>query len=111
MIDELIGKLQPLVATETKRASKKHGDKYASACEAKLFLNEGLHLLREEVEEMENFYLDEDEKEPLNLNHSHSDDCISSEGVDFIRQHALNAAAEAIQVAAVCEKIARGFEK
>src|SRR5574344_2743942 len=105
MTDELLKELQPLVASETERASKQYGEKYASAHEAE-------SVLREEVEEMFNEATDVNFKLgwiAVDIHKHNIDDM--QKGCEDIKQKALNAAAEAIQVAAVCEKIARGFQK
>jgi|GEM_PF-5763847 len=104
MTDELIKNLQPLVAAETARASKQYGEQYASEHEAE-------SVLREQIDETE-YESDAMESIMTELTaYLHSNKCLSEEKIDWIRQRAFNAAAAAVQVAAVCEKIARGFEK
>src|SRR5574344_585357 len=105
MMDELLKELAPVVASETQRASKQYGDKYASAHEAE-------SVLREEIDEL----AEESIQTQIKLT-SLQKNLRENNMIDFqkharlIYDNALNAAAEAIQVAAVCEKIARGFEK
>ena len=109
MIDELLKELQPIMAHETERASEQYGDKYASAHEAE-------SVLREEVEELAQdakFCSHDMEQITANL-HFKKDlngDTESDTTISKPKSWALDAAAEAVQVAAVCEKIARGFEK
>lgn len=105
MMDELLKEIATVVAAETERASKQYGYKYASAHEAE-------SVLREEVSEMFNEANDANFKLgwiAVDIHKHNIDDM--QKGCEDIKQKALNAAAEAIQVAAVCEKIARGFEK
>lgn len=107
MMDELLKELQPLVAHETQRASKKYGDKYASAHEAE-------SVLREEVTELAQdaiFCSHDMEQITANLHFKNdlNGDTESDTTIYNLKDWALNAAVEAIQVAAVCEKISRGF--
>ena len=109
MMDELLKELAPVVASETQRASKQYGDKYASAHEAE-------SVLREEVNELaqDAIFCTNDMKQitaNLHFKNDLNGDTESDTKIYDLKGWALNAAAEAIQVAAVCEKIARGFEK
>lgn len=105
MMDELLKELAPVVESETQRASEQYGDRYASAHEAE-------SVLREEIEEL----AEESIQTQIKLT-SLQKNLRENNMIDFqkharlIYDNALNAAAEAIQVAAVCEKISRGFEK
>lgn len=104
-MDELLKELAPVVESETQRASEQYGDRYASAHEAE-------SVLREEIEEL----AEESIQTQIKLT-SLQKNLRENNMIDFqkharlIYDNALNAAAEAIQVAAVCEKISRGFEK
>ena len=108
-MDELLKEIAPLVAHETARASKQYGDRYASAHEAENVLREEVNELDRETSEVNTFmkFITEDLHR---VNNVHGDG-ETGDNIENIKYHALNAAAEAIQVAAVCEKIARGFEK
>ena len=109
MMNELLKELVPVVASETQRASKQYGDKYASAHEAESVLREEVNELAQDAifcsHEMEQITANLHFKNDLNGD-TESDTTISN-----LKSWALDAAAEAIQVAAVCEKISRGFEK
>ena len=109
MMDELLKELQPLVAHETARASNQYGDKYASAHEAE-------SVLREEITELmqASAFCNNDMEHittNLQLEHKLDGNDESDTKVYELKAMALNAAAEAVQVAAVCEKIHGGFEK
>jgi hypothetical protein len=105
MMDKLLKEIAPVVAHETQRASEQYGDKYASAHEALRLLQVVSYELSQEAQETIQ------EFNSLNSffqKHGYPD---NGDNLKNLSIHALNAAAEAIQVAAVCEKIARGFEK
>ena len=109
MMDELLKEIAPLVAAETERASKQYGDKYASAHEAE-------SVLREEVKELAQdaiFCTHDMDQITANLHFKNdlNGDTESDTKIYELKGMALNAAAEAVRVAAVCEKISRGFEK
>ena len=108
MMDELLKELQPLVEAETQRASEQYGDKYASAHEAE-------SVLREEVKELaQDAIFCSHDMEQITANLHFKKDLngdTESDTISKLKSWALDAAAEAVQVAAVCEKIARGFEK
>ena len=55
MMDELLKELAPVVASETQRASKQYGDKYASAHEAESVLREEVNELDRETSEVNTF--------------------------------------------------------
>ena len=109
MMDKLLKELAPVVESETQRASKQYGDRYASAHEAESVLREEVNELDRETSEVNTFmkFVTEDLHR---VNNVHGDG-ETGDNIENIKYHALNAAAEAIQVAAVCEKISRGFEK
>ena len=102
MMDELLKEIAPLVAHETARASNQYGDRYASAHEAE-------SVLREEIEELAEESIQTQIELTSMQKTLHKQHTL--ENYLQVKFYALNAAAEAIQVAAVCEKIARGFEK
>ena len=108
-MDKLLKELQPLVEAETQRASEQYGDRYASAHEAESVLREEVHELAQDAifcsHDMEQITANLHFKKDLNGD-TESDTTISK-----LKSWALDAAAEAIQVAAVCEKISRGFEE
>ena len=104
-MDELLKEIAPLVASETQRASKQYGDKYASAHEAEKELYKKVNSLRSD------FYILTDEGEWIQSAVLRSNILKVKDIASDMKKYALNAAAEAIQVAAACEKIARGFEK
>ena len=108
-MDELLKELAPVVASETQRASKQYGDKYASVHEAESVLREEVNELDRETSEVNTVmkFVTEDLHWEKNV-HGDGETC---DDIENIKYHALNAAAEAVRVAAVCEKIARGFEK
>ena len=109
MMDELLKELTPVVAAETQRASAQYGDRYASAHEAESVLREEVNELAQDAifcyHDMEQITANLHFKNDLNV------DTESDTKIYELKGWALNAAAEAIQVAAVCEKIARGVEK
>jgi hypothetical protein len=109
MMDELLKELAPVVESETQRASEQYGDRYASAHEAESVLREEVHELAQDAifcsHDMEQITANLHFKKYLN------GDTESDTTIYNLKDWALNAAAEAVQVAAVCDKIARGFEK
>ena len=112
MMDELLKELTPVVAHETQRASEQYGDRYASAHEAESVLREEVNELDKETSEVNTFMkFTTEDLHDLNNIHGDGENGKTGDNIENIKFHALNAAAEAIQVAAVCEKIARGFEK
>lgn len=109
MNEELLTELQPIVASETQRASKQYGDRYASAHEAESVLREEVNELDKETSDI-NTFMKFTTEDLHRVNNLHGDG-ETGDNIENIKFHALNAAAEAIQVAAVCEKIKRGVEK
>ena len=108
-MDELLKELKPIVESETQRSSSQYGDKYASAHEAESVLREEVNELDREASEV-NMSMKFVTEDLHRVNNVHGDG-ETWDNIENIKYHALNAAAEAIQVAAVCEKISRGFEK
>ena len=97
----IIRPINLLVSDELDRASKIHGEVFASA-------HEGFGVIAEEVQEVG----DELEKAEGNLSTMLSfirdeDNQRIADVADCLRDAAVNAAAELIQVAAMCEKLKR----
>ena len=109
MIEAIIDDIAPAVKNELERITAKNGEEYASSHEAESVLREEVKELAQDAifcsHDMEQITANLHFKKDLNGD-TESDTTISN-----LKSWALDAAAEAIQVAAVCEKIARGFEK
>ena len=108
MIEAIIDDIAPAVKNELERITAKNGEEYASSHEAE-------SVLREEVKELAQdaiFCTHDMEQITANLHFKNdlNGDTESDTKIYELKGMALNAAAEAVQVAAVCEKIARGFK-
>lgn len=102
-IKPLIPPVEALVQEELDRASEKFGERHHSPHEAYAVMLEELQELEDEIAEAKT-YMDAFWN-GVKINNLHTTNFIHNAG-----QRAINAACEAIQLAAMCEKALRGYE-